>query len=591
MKSTTRRAILTSLAILALLIGQAEAAPQVTNILTDGFNYESFFSPVSNSDIGDVLQGATTTYTGGGLGTNDAGVIDGLLSVCCTPGDILLPDDGGVLEIFLDTSVNSAGYDITSLVNTTGWNGSSFTNHQYVVAMRPVGGSYADVIDVQFPLPPDDVDNTPPSIFNPGVQLTINDDGGGILGSRIDAVRFTFNNINGGTSPEAYQEFDVYGTALPPIDPATEYAWDLPGSGDWNSQGSWDRVNGPGTIPDSNEHTAVFSESIQGPSTVTAVVPVTVNRIQFDNAANMYSIAGLGGVTFAATGGGGNPSISTTGTHEFRTKVDLQADTVADAADASSLSFNDALNLNGNDLTLTGAGTTNINNVLNAGGGMVNLSAGTLGGGGEVGGNVDNSGGSVSPGNSPGILTIDGDYTQGSGGTLLIEINGTTPGVEYDRLVVTGAANLDGTLEVLLGFTPANDASFDILDFASVNNDFTTFTMNPLFTWDVNDGTLCYNCGTPSSTDYDNDGTWGLGDLNLVLFNWNEDGATLPAAWLNNRPGAGTLVGLPELNQVLFNWGQPGSVVAVPEPASLVVLLIWALLCCGRRTSRSRGAP
>ena len=242
MKSTTRRAILTSLAILALLIGQAEAAPQVTNILTDGFNYESFFSPVSNSDIGDVLQGATTTYTGGGLGTNDAGVIDGLLSVCCTPGDILLPDDGGVLEIFLDTSVNSAGYDITSLVNTTGWNGSSFTNHQYVVAMRPVGGSYADVIDVQFPLPPDDVDNTPPSIFNPGVQLTINDDGGGILGSRIDAVRFTFNNINGGTSPEAYQEFDVYGTALPPIDPAIEYAWDLPGSGDWNSQLSWDRA-------------------------------------------------------------------------------------------------------------------------------------------------------------------------------------------------------------------------------------------------------------------------------------------------------------------------------------------------------------
>jgi hypothetical protein len=89
------------------------------------------------------------------------------------------------------------------------------------------------------------------------------------------------------------------------------------------------------------------------------------------------------------------------------------------------------------------------------------------------------------------------------------------------------------------------------------------------------------------NTDYDDDAIWGLGDLNLVLFNWNEDGANLPPAWLNGRPEAGTLVGLPELNQVLFNWGQPGSLaVAVPEPAALVMgwLGLVALLGLARKS-------
>jgi hypothetical protein len=66
-------------------------------------------------------------------------------------------------------------------------------------------------------------------------------------------------------------------------------------------------------------------------------------------------------------------------------------------------------------------------------------------------------------------------------------------------------------------------------------------------------------------TDFDDNGTWDLGDLNLVLFNWNADGTNLdPQEWVNNRPSAGTAVGLAELNQVLFNWGQPSLVAAVP---------------------------
>ena len=218
-----------------------------------------------------------------------------------------------------------------------------------------------------------------------------------------------------------------------------------------------------------------------------------------------------------------------------------------------------------------------INNKLTTAGGSVNLQQGTVSGSGTVGGNLNNSSGTVAPGNSPGILTIDGDYTQGGSGTLALEIGGLLPGEEHDKLVVTGTATLDGTLDVSLinGFALAGDMQFDVLDFNSVVNDFSTFNLPSGLLWDVSDGTLCFGNCTGSLTDYDNDGTWGLGDLNLVLFNWNEDGASLPAAWINSRPAGGTLVGLPELNQVLFSWGQPGSLATVPEPAT------WMLGCLG----------
>jgi hypothetical protein len=64
-------------------------------------------------------------------------------------------------------------------------------------------------------------------------------------------------------------------------------------------------------------------------------------------------------------------------------------------------------------------------------------------------------------GDSPGKITVNGNYTQGPQATLNIEVAGlTTPGVSYDRLEVTGAATLRGALHLtdINGFKPnAND--------------------------------------------------------------------------------------------------------------------------------------
>ncbi|MFA9480483.1 hypothetical protein ACERK3_19625, partial [Phycisphaerales bacterium AB-hyl4] len=71
--------------------------------------------------------------------------------------------------------------------------------------------------------------------------------------------------------------------------------------------------------------------------------------------------------------------------------------------------------------------------------------SGTLGGTGTVG-NLLMSDGILSPGNSIGTFTVDGDYTHGSFATLYVEIidGGHTPGVHNDHVYVTGEATILG---------------------------------------------------------------------------------------------------------------------------------------------------
>ena len=60
-----------------------------------------------------------------------------------------------------------------------------------------------------------------------------------------------------------------------------------------------------------------------------------------------------------------------------------------------------------------------------------------------------------------------------------MELGGTTAGSEYDQLVVTGNANLAGTLDVsLLGeFHPSPGDSFTVLTYGSRTGTFTTVNL------------------------------------------------------------------------------------------------------------------
>ncbi len=104
------------------------------------------------------------------------------------------------------------------------------------------------------------------------------------------------------------------------------------------------------------------------------------------------------------------------------------------------------------------------------------LTGGVLGGSGQVTGSVTNTSGTVAPGASPGKLTVNGDYAQGAGGKLLVEIAGTTPVTQFDQLVVTGAATLAGTVEILTdpAFSPVLSDEFKILTATSRTGGFST---------------------------------------------------------------------------------------------------------------------
>ncbi|MSX01850.1 MAG: hypothetical protein F2813_01670, partial [Actinobacteria bacterium] len=100
-------------------------------------------------------------------------------------------------------------------------------------------------------------------------------------------------------------------------------------------------------------------------------------------------------------------------------------------------------------------------------------------GSGTFGGAVLNVG-HVSPGHSPGSDTY-GTYTQASSATLTMEIGGAaTAGVDYDQIIVSGAAALDGTLELrLLGsFAPAAGDVFNVLTYGSRSGSFASIVGN-----------------------------------------------------------------------------------------------------------------
>ena len=125
--------------------------------------------------------------------------------------------------------------------------------------------------------------------------------------------------------------------------------------------------------------------------------------------------------------------------------------------------------------------------------GGLTLGAGkTLKGGGTVLGDLV-VGGTLSPGESPGILSVE-DITFAAGSILNMELGGTVRGGGYDALVSSGGVVLQNgsTLSVSLisNFVPEMGDEFDILDFSSLSGQFTTVSLPALadgLSWSTDD--------------------------------------------------------------------------------------------------------
>jgi autotransporter-associated beta strand protein len=146
------------------------------------------------------------------------------------------------------------------------------------------------------------------------------------------------------------------------------------------------------------------------------------------------AITGNGGINFGTTGGRAGTYIVSNNSNGYLGATNVKSGTLV---------------LNGN------ISTSSLTTV---------ESGATLGGSGTVGDLTILAGGSLNPGNSPGQLTVDGDYNQA--GTLNLELNGLTAGTQHDQVNVLGTVTLSGLLAATItGYTPAvNDLLFIILN-------------------------------------------------------------------------------------------------------------------------------
>jgi fibronectin-binding autotransporter adhesin len=210
----------------------------------------------------------------------------------------------------------------------------------------------------------------------------------------------------------------------------------------------------------------------------------TNRNINFASTNSIYTATientGAGVITF-----NGNVTSSTNSTKTLiLTGNNTGANTIAGVISETSPTFPTSLTkagsgtwvLAGNN-TYTGnttisAGTLLIHGDMSAATGNVTVASGaTLGGNGTIGGNVLVYG-TLSPGNSPGTLTLNSTNLtmNGSGSAISMEIIGTGPG-QYDRVVGINQFSQNGALTIsLTGFY--SSASWDLFDFSSKLGNF-----------------------------------------------------------------------------------------------------------------------
>ena len=184
-------------------------------------------------------------------------------------------------------------------------------------------------------------------------------------------------------------------------------------------------------------------------------------------------------------------------------------------------------------------------------------------------GHLQQWGGTLEIGNSPGSMLIDGVYALDGPGTLKIDLAGTDPGSGFDYLHVTDSVLLGGKLSVVVdpAFTLDAGQTFEFLTFdGQLLGQFFNLTDGALVgTFGGRDLFIDYGPDFVSlftlaalKGDYDADGEVGQDDLDLVLAYWGDavvDGESPGAGWLNAQDVTAGLVGQDELAAVLQNWG------------------------------------
>ena len=202
-------------ALFGLALATASMHAAVTSV-NDSNSTEAAFSPTS----GDLLETSLASSTHSGWSTNNSAntvsLTDGVYGSVYVSGPVIVDgawDQGGtpVSTYDLDVTVNTLGYDLTSIVSIAGWNGAGLGNQQFTVEVSTVGSADFTLLATG--------DNQLLGTAGGGTTIvTVQDDTvpGAVIASGVDAVRFTSLGTVGTNQWAVVREFDVNGTATVP---------------------------------------------------------------------------------------------------------------------------------------------------------------------------------------------------------------------------------------------------------------------------------------------------------------------------------------------------------------------------------------
>lgn len=141
--------------------------------------------------VNNNINNGTTGANGDNDGVNPANVVAG----------------GSVYTFFLDVTTNTLGYDISQVDVFTGWIDNR-AGQTYTVAFSTVGSAtFTDVLSVS------------ESATATSLVTHVMDDGAALLGTGVDAIRFTIGATDG--TEDVYREVDVIGSATAVPEPSS----------------------------------------------------------------------------------------------------------------------------------------------------------------------------------------------------------------------------------------------------------------------------------------------------------------------------------------------------------------------------------
>lgn len=218
---------------------------------------------------------------------------------------------------------------------------------------------------------------------------------------------------------------------------------------------------------------------------------------------------------------------------------------------------------------------------------LVNDTSGTLLGTGRVESPLINLG-TLSPGMSPGLLTVQGSYVQGATGNLAIEFAGTIAGagVVFDQLVVTESATLGGTLSLSALGPLSSDVNILIVDANSLTGNFSDLpVIGQQIGYGVRFGGITYDAANGNVT---------VSLLAGIPGDYNGDGFVDAADYVVGRKGLGAEYLAAGYDTWRSHFGQTAGAGAsldedtsIPEP-SLTCLLGSLGVIFGLRRSQRR---